>query len=1047
MDDLPPLEEQVNKCKELKAQNPSKSGDKVYLIANQWFRKFEFFHDKELGKIDNSPLLKNGKLDPNMNSFEYSVLNKQVWEQLKQWYDGGPEIEVELIKVNNELRPILGTFTLTFHYNGVQKSIETHKYKNTKEIKLEALKLFEIPDDTEITLFDYFNLVVCEPLNESKLLIENKIIDSQDILIVAKDVEQPNKLSISKLHTDYENQSQKKLSKEEQVKIYDRLNIKCPIKLGEECYLISTKWLNDFKFSPNKTMTEIDNSSLLKGDKFDPNKKERVDFILITKPVWEQLVQWYGGGPPVPIEVIETSDGPKPNLPNVSLKFIYNNKEKKLRFSEKMMGYDLKNRVYELFNIPKHTEIRLILESNKGSFSKLDEDKDIYSQINSNNKEIRVDTKNDEGDWITDVEKGKDNYHSTSHYSGFHSSLYSSSSQASTPGVVGFSNLGNTCFFNSGTQCLVHTVALCNIFLASNWENDINETNPIGLKGNLARTFARLIKEVWSGNHSVITPHDLKKVISQFAPQFSGYQQHDSQELLTFMLDGLHEDLNRCKNKPLIDTLYANEANNEEIANKAWEQFKSRNNSAIVDHFYGQYRSTLYCPKCKTTTIIFEPFVTLSLPIKKPNFQKLKIIFIPKIFTQPSEQISIFTSLNPTAKDIKQAISKELGRDVNVVIATKTYYSKLNWGIESLCKSNHFYRPDIYAFEVDSNLELSHQFYIPCQIKLNLSYQAKYIGPFLLHINSDEYIQKEENNDMDDSDDVDNSNNNNKNIPTLEDIEIAAEQQLHVLWEPFQVSLQAQKEIDEFKRKTKQFMSETSSNSNNKFKAKIDSYPNTLEFDNELKYMISSIVSLSINPDFLGEDAGFSYEALLSSTVDVPETTNSIMNIEKNGTIQLENCFQIFSESDQLDKNNKWYCPNCKKFVKAFKKMDVWKVSDIFIIHLKRFSQAGYMVKKDGSYVEYPDTLDLSKIIQGPQKNLPKEELLYELYAVSEHMGDLGFGHYTAHAKVINENESDGQWYSFNDSSATVSNSANAHNGSAYVLFYMRKGLTRKENK
>lgn len=41
--------------------------------------------------------------------------------------------------------------------------------------------------------------------------------------------------------------------------------------------------------------------------------------------------------------------------------------------------------------------------------------------------------------------------------------------------------------------------------------------------------------------------------VGRFAPQFSGYQQHDSQELLTFLLDGLHEDLNRIKQKPYIE--------------------------------------------------------------------------------------------------------------------------------------------------------------------------------------------------------------------------------------------------------------------------------------------------------------------------------------------------------------------------------------------------------------------------------------------------------------------------------------------------------------
>lgn len=41
--------------------------------------------------------------------------------------------------------------------------------------------------------------------------------------------------------------------------------------------------------------------------------------------------------------------------------------------------------------------------------------------------------------------------------------------------------------------------------------------------------------------------------VGKFAPQFSGYQQQDSQELLAFLLDGLHEDLNRIKKKPYIE--------------------------------------------------------------------------------------------------------------------------------------------------------------------------------------------------------------------------------------------------------------------------------------------------------------------------------------------------------------------------------------------------------------------------------------------------------------------------------------------------------------
>jgi ubiquitin C-terminal hydrolase len=57
------------------------------------------------------------------------------------------------------------------------------------------------------------------------------------------------------------------------------------------------------------------------------------------------------------------------------------------------------------------------------------------------------------------------------------------------------------------------------------------------------------MKSIWSGNYTSVVPRDFKNALAKFAPQFSGYQQHDSQELLSFVLDGLHEDINRVTEK------------------------------------------------------------------------------------------------------------------------------------------------------------------------------------------------------------------------------------------------------------------------------------------------------------------------------------------------------------------------------------------------------------------------------------------------------------------------------------------------------------------
>lgn len=73
------------------------------------------------------------------------------------------------------------------------------------------------------------------------------------------------------------------------------------------------------------------------------------------------------------------------------------------------------------------------------------------------------------------------------------------------------------------------------------------------MKGELAEAFGALLEQLWRGGLSAVTPRSFKAKIGRFAPQFSGYAQHDSQEFLAFLLDGLHEDTNRIQKKPYIE--------------------------------------------------------------------------------------------------------------------------------------------------------------------------------------------------------------------------------------------------------------------------------------------------------------------------------------------------------------------------------------------------------------------------------------------------------------------------------------------------------------
>jgi len=330
---------------------------------------------------------------------------------------------------------------------------------------------------------------------------------------------------------------------------------------------------------------------------------------------------------------------------------------------------------------------------------------------------------------------------------------------------------------NTAIQCLSHTIPLTDFFVGSSiWRKDLNTENCLGTGGKLAIQFAKLVEQMWNSNNGAVTPKSFKIIVSDFAPQFSGYAQHDCQELLVFLLDGLHEDLNRVANKPYVEVQDSNGRKDEVVAAEMWLNHLMRNKSVIVDLFQGQLKSALTCGMCSYESVTFDPFMYLSLP---------------------------FPSENENSEDI----------------------------------------------EVESLLD---QFLIP----------------------------------------------------------------------------------------------------------------------------------------------------------------------------------------ECLEGDEQWYCPKCKEHVNATKKLDLWKLPPVLIIHLKRFKydRLGIRQQKISNMVNSPlSNFSLEKYTKSEQREPPQ----YDLYAVARHMGSTGGGHYTAVAKHRLEN----QWYEFNDSHCNAMSSNDVLDNNAYLLFYQKQNL------
>ncbi|CAD8183871.1 unnamed protein product [Paramecium octaurelia] len=191
-----------------------------------------------------------------------------------------------------------------------------------------------------------------------------------------------------------------------------------------------------------------------------------------------------------------------------------------------------------------------------------------------------------------------------------------------TQGLFGLTNLGNTCFLNSSIQALSNTQPLTDYFMSQLHIKEINPENPLSSQGNVVKSFAQLIRLLWQkvdqyqyDDMKVLKPSQFISTIGNYNPIFAEGTQEDAHEFIAFILDMIHEDLNRIKKKPYVEQAKFMKFPTNEDAEEEWKKYLSRNQSIIVDLFQGQMLDTLSCLTCKSSRYCFEPFMYLSVPV------------------------------------------------------------------------------------------------------------------------------------------------------------------------------------------------------------------------------------------------------------------------------------------------------------------------------------------------------------------------------------------------------------------------------------------------
>ncbi|XP_073317409.1 ubiquitin carboxyl-terminal hydrolase 5-like [Primulina huaijiensis] len=806
---------------------------------------------------------------------------------------------------------------------------------------------------------------------------------------------------------------------------------------------------------------------------------EGTDYILLPREVWNQLYMWYGGGPVLARKVISTGLSQTELSVEVyplrlQLHLMPKGVSSVIRISKKETIGKLHQRaceifyltsklvyIWDYFSLRKHalmSDMEKTLDD-----ANIQMDQDILVEVVSSNNEhgtnsIQENESVDDGS----VALVAPSQSSVPFSEAVSSSKYPStngnaelpqaqnlntekaygpsgvSTRGSPCGLTGLLNLGNTCFMNSAIQCLVHTPEFARYF-REDYHQEINRQNPLGMVGELALAFGDLLRKLWAPGRAPVAPRQFKAKLARFAPQFSGCSQHDSQELLAFLLDGLHEDLNRVKHKPYIKSKDADGRPDEEVADEYWANHIARNDSIIVDVCQGQFKSTLVCPVCNKVSVTFDPFMYLSLPLQPATTRSMTVTVFTCDGSALPAACSVTVPKQGRCRDLIQALTNACSLQLNEKLLLAEIRGHLIYrfledpliSLSSIKDDDH-----LTAYKISKVLKNTKFLQLIHRREEQGSGNAQttlgwkpYGTPLVSPISCDDTI-------------------------TRSDIQLIVRTILSPMLRTTNpgaiTSRTASVATSDESRSTRISEACTDADTADLRKGNgSSSTPVTLQKlplqlvdennacidltlgDDKVVKLSSSSMSILVFVDWSQKLLG-SYDT--SHIENLPEVCKygHLSKKARNEPLSLYACLESFLREEPLVPEDMWYCPQCKERRQASKKLDLWRLPKVLVIHLKRFSYSRSVKHKLDTFVNFPiHDFDLTNYVASKSNT---QRQIYELYALTNHYGGMGSGHYTAHIKLLDENK----WYNFDDSHLSPINEEDVKSVAAYVLFYRK---------
>ena len=184
------------------------------------------------------------------------------------------------------------------------------------------------------------------------------------------------------------------------------------------------------------------------------------------------------------------------------------------------------------------------------------------------------------------------------------------------PNLVGLQNIGATCYMNATLQALSNTNSLTEYFI------DKSKFIPNNSNKKMTSEYYKVLSNLWSETkkNGDYAPYDFKQALSEENTLFAGIQANDSKDLINFLLERFHIELNNPNpNNNDNNIVNVNQMDEMQTLSAFISDYFNSNRSIITDSFYGILETKSKCGGCQCTKFNFQIFSFLEFPLEQVN--------------------------------------------------------------------------------------------------------------------------------------------------------------------------------------------------------------------------------------------------------------------------------------------------------------------------------------------------------------------------------------------------------------------------------------------